>query len=115
MSGAHCSACVAALSMFRVYLTCVNILEARGERERAQSVLEEAHALLVQRVTRLAMINARSYLENVRPTRGDAAMGGALKVGGMAPFSPFSVRRCDHVNLVASPPIHDLSSLVPVQ
>jgi ATP/maltotriose-dependent transcriptional regulator MalT len=55
---------------FEVYLTCMDILAACDEHERAQAVLEEAHGLLMQRADKINDEALRhSYLENVSAHR----------------------------------------------
>ncbi len=49
-----------------IYLTCIRVLEACGERKRALALLSEAHALLMQRADKISdEALRRSFLENV--------------------------------------------------
>ena len=52
--------------VFEVYLTCVRVLEACGEHERARGVLAEAYALLMERADKIEDETLRgSFLKNV--------------------------------------------------
>jgi len=63
-----------------VYHTYISVLQARGNPEKAMSVLQRAHALLVERVENIHDATLRkSFLENVQTNREIAKMWEALQ------------------------------------